>query len=100
MEAATAAVSRMNSKPKNRQAGPPTRVLADTCVWLDIAKDYRQKTLLSALEELVRIGDVELIVPQVVRDEFTRNKARIAEESARGLSSVIDRGRPTAPAST
>jgi hypothetical protein len=28
---------------------------------------------------------VELIVPQVVRDEFARKKARIAEESAAGF---------------
>ena len=91
MDAATAAVSRMSTKPKDKGARPPLRVLADTCVWLDIAKDYRQKSLLSALEELLRIGEVELIVPQVVRDEFARNKTRIAEESARGLSSVMKR---------
>ncbi|MGE0769427.1 MAG: PIN domain-containing protein [Hyphomicrobiaceae bacterium] len=83
----------MSTKPKDKDARPPLRVLADTCVWLDIAKDYRQKTLISALEELVRIGEVELIVPQVVREEFARNKARVAEESARGLSSVMKRVR-------
>ena len=78
--------------PSKRRTGEiPLRVLVDTCVWLDIAKDYRQKTFLGALEELVRVGKVELIVPQVVRDEFARTKTRIAEDSARGLSSVMKR---------
>ena len=76
---------------KRRRGEIPLRVLVDTCVWLDIAKGYRQKTLLGALEELVRAGKVELIVPQVVRDEFARNKTRIAEDIARGLSSVMKR---------
>ena len=91
----TNSATAMTNKPKKNdtKTETPLRALVDTCVWLDIAKDYRQKTLLSALEELVRIGEVELIVPQVVRDEFARNKARIAEESARGLSSVMKRVR-------
>jgi hypothetical protein len=76
---------------KRRKGEIPLRILVDTCVWLDIAKDYRQKTLLGALEDLVRAGKVELIVPQVVQDEFARNKSRIAEDSARGLSSVMKR---------
>jgi hypothetical protein len=88
--AAGAAVFRMTTNHENED-GQPVGVLADTCVWLDIAKDYRQKTLLSALEELVSIGELELVVPQVVRDEFARNKGRVAEERARGLSSVLKR---------
>jgi hypothetical protein len=76
-EATAGAAGFRMSTERQPQDGQPVRVLADTCVWLDIAKDYRQKTLLSALEELVRIGEVELIIPQVVRDEFARNKGRL-----------------------
>jgi hypothetical protein len=31
-------------------------ILIDTCVWLDVAKDYQQQAILSALEELIRQG--------------------------------------------
>ena len=32
------------------------KILIDTCVWLDMAKDYQQRTTLTALEELIRQG--------------------------------------------
>ncbi|MBU9491749.1 PIN domain-containing protein [Burkholderia multivorans] len=63
------------------------RLLVDTCVWLDVAKDYREQPVISALEDLVENGEVELIVPQQVLDEFDRNKARIIDEARRGLQS-------------
>jgi len=77
-------------KPK-RQQSMPTSILVDTCVWLDIAKDYRQQPLLSAIEELVERGLVILMVPQIVLDEFANNKPKIIEESRRSLSGVIKR---------
>jgi hypothetical protein len=40
---------------------------------------------LSALEELIRRGEVSLIVPTVVLVEFARHKARIVAESRRSL---------------
>lgn len=67
------------------------RVLVDTCVWLDLAKDHRQRSLLAVLEELVRQREVALIVPRTVCDEFARNKARVVEESTRSLSGVLKR---------
>lgn len=67
------------------------RILIDTCVWLDLAKDYQQQPLLSALEQLTEHGDVALILPRTVVDEFTRNKARVVEESSRSLSSTVKR---------
>jgi hypothetical protein len=66
-------------------------VLIDTCVWLDAAKDYQLQAILTALEELVRHGDIALILPRIVVDEFARNKARIIEESSRSLSSTLKR---------
>jgi hypothetical protein len=67
------------------------RLLVDTCVWLDVAKDHRQEQTLSVLEELIRLGDVSLMVPTVVLAEFDRHKARIVDESRRSLSTVFKR---------
>ena len=76
----------------NKPKQPPTfNILIDTCVWLDVAKDYQQQAIMAALEELVRQGDAALILPRTVVDEFARNKARIIEESSRSLSSTLKR---------
>jgi hypothetical protein len=62
-------------------------ILIDTCVWLDLAKDYRNQPVIAALEDILNHGDVELIVPQVVLDEFARNKDRVAVDAKRSLQS-------------
>jgi hypothetical protein len=49
------------------------KMLIDTCVWLDLAKDPRQIPLLGVVEEMVKLGMVTLIVPRVVLDEFQRS---------------------------
>ena len=67
------------------------KILIDTCVWLDLAKDYQQQPILTALEELIRQGEIELILPRTVLDEFARNKARVVEESSRSLSGTLKR---------
>lgn len=67
------------------------RLFIDTCVWLDLAKDYKQQVLLAALEQLIQQGDVELILPRTVVDEFARNRARVIEDSSRSLSSTLKR---------
>ena len=77
-------MSKQNNEPR-------FNILIDTCVWLDVAKDYQQQAILAALEELIRQGSIALIVPRIVIDEFTRNKARIIEESGRSLSSTLKR---------
>lgn len=63
------------------------RILVDTCVWLDLVKDYRNLPLISAIEYIVRQAGDELIVPQVVLDEFERNKERVAADAKRSLHS-------------
>lgn len=37
---------------------------------LDVAKDYQQQAMLTALEELIRQGEIALILPHTVVDEF------------------------------
>ncbi len=69
------------------------RVLVDTSVWLDLAKDYRKLSLLDALEDLVGAGVAELILPRIIVDEFERNRARVLEDANRGVASVLRRAR-------
>ena len=69
------------------------KLLVDTCVWLDLAKDSRSEALLEALETLIKRGEVELLVPPLIIDEFARNKARVIKEGAQSLSSALRRVR-------
>ena len=69
------------------------RILIDTCVWVDLAKDPKNLPLVKVLETLIERGDLALIMPRVVLDEFARNKARVAKEGAQGLSSALRRVR-------
>lgn len=62
------------------------RMLVDTCVWLDLARDRKQLPVLEVVEEMLRRGLISLIVPRVVLDEFRRNRERIAKESAKSLA--------------
>jgi PIN domain-containing protein len=76
---------------KTTRMEPTFNLLIDTCVWLDLAKDYQQQAILSALEELIRQGSIALILPGTVVDEFASNKERVIEESSRSLSSTLKR---------
>jgi PIN domain len=69
------------------------QLLIDTCVWLDIAKDRKQQGLLIALERLLEHKEIELIVPQIVVDEFDRHKARIVQEATKSMSSTLRRAK-------
>lgn len=62
-------------------------LLVDTCVWLDLAKDYRAQPVIAALEDLIADQQIALIVPQVVVVEFQRNKTRVIEDARRSLQS-------------
>jgi hypothetical protein len=78
---------------RRAQRRPPVFLVIDTCVWLDLAKDYSQQPLLAALEELVRIGQVSLVTPKLVIDEFNRNKERVVEDSGRSIGSTMRRAK-------
>jgi hypothetical protein len=53
------------------------RLLVDTSVWLDIAKDIHGERLISAVRTLVHQGHVELLVPQIVVDEYDSNRVQV-----------------------
>ena len=69
------------------------KLLVDTSVWLDLVKDYRLSAVLTAIEDLIAAGTIELIMPQIVLDEFARNRDRVVEQSRRSFSSHIKRVR-------
>lgn len=69
------------------------KLLIDTSVWLDLAKDYRNLPLLSLLDDLVERGDIDLLVPEVVRDEFARNRARVLASAKASQAEVFKRAR-------
>jgi len=69
------------------------KLLIDTDIWLNLAKDYRMAPVLTAIEELVTAEAIELIMPQIVLDEFARNRDRVVEDSKRSLASYFKRVR-------
>jgi hypothetical protein len=69
------------------------KILIDTCVWLDLAKDPKQHPLVELLIDLINSGEVEVIIPFIVFDEFKRNKNRIVKESTQSLASNLKRVR-------
>lgn len=71
----------------------PVGLLLDICVWLDLAGNNGNEPLLSAVESLCRQHVFDLLVPQLVRDEFVQNKQRIVKESGRSLSGALKRAR-------
>lgn len=64
-------------------------VLLDTCVWLDLAADHRQRDMLETLDAFIALGHIQLLVPQLVLDEFKKNRERVAKASAKSISSQV-----------
>jgi predicted nucleic acid-binding protein len=84
-----------DSLAKKEQVGEggPARVFLDTSVWLDLAGNDASGPLLGALENLSKTRAIEVVVPQIVRDEFARNRERIIKESGRSLLSALKRAK-------
>jgi hypothetical protein len=62
-------------------------VLIDTCVWLDLAQDPKLRPLLLVVENMIKDGQLRLLVPRTVITEFRKNRDRVAKASAKSLSS-------------
>jgi len=65
------------------------KLLIDTDIWLNLAKDYRMAPVLTAIEDLINAKAIKLMMHQVVLDEFARNRDRVVEDSKRNLSSYF-----------
>jgi hypothetical protein len=83
------------AKHEKEPADPVTsvRLFLDTCVWLDLAGSEANEPLLGALETLCRQHVIDVVVPQIVREEFASNKDRIIKESGRSLSGTLKRAK-------
>jgi PIN domain len=62
------------------------RILVDTCVWLDLARDPRQHPVIGVVEKMIKQGLISILVPTLVLDEFKQNRDRIAKDSTKSLS--------------
>jgi len=61
-------------------------IMLDTCVLLDIATKRRNLPIVTALEALIESDLVSLIVPDLVVNEFNRNKDSVADKTRKRLS--------------
>jgi len=68
-------------------------LLADTCVWLDLAKNVNGGPLIASCRGLIDEERLELLVPQIVIDEFERNRGRIEADMTRSVSATFHRVR-------
>lgn len=68
-------------------------VLADTNVWLDLSKDVNGQKLIVAVRVLVHEDRLTLLVPQLVLQEFERNRERVESDMTRSLSANFRRVR-------
>ena len=49
-------------------------VMLDTCIWLDISSKKAELPMLTALEHLVEGKVIGILLPDLVRTEYERNK--------------------------
>ena len=68
-------------------------LLVDTSVWLDLATDIDGQKLIVAIRVLAHDGRVTLLVPQIVIDEFGRNRDRVESLMTRSMSANFRRVR-------
>lgn len=69
------------------------KLLIDTCVWIDLAKDHHQHPFLQALDALMREGKVAVMLPPLVLEEYERNKGNIVNTNRASLSSALKRAK-------
>jgi integrase len=74
------------------------RAFIDTCVWFDIAEDSKRLPELRMIEELVRRGAVELIVPRLALNEFHKKRDNIVQATETSLFPHLQKVREAAVA--
>lgn len=62
------------------------RLLIDTCALLDLARDHQGRRLIEPLRNFQIQGWVDVLVPQVIVDEFDRNKPAFEASMTRSVS--------------
>jgi hypothetical protein len=69
------------------------KLLVDTCVWLDMAKTPAQSKNLGILVHLRVEKLIDIIVPEIVVDEFNRNRDRMIAEYAKSVTTTLSRAK-------
>lgn len=69
----------------------PFRIFVDTSEWLNLAKDVNGQKIIDAIRVLAHQGRIQLLVPQIVIDEFSRNRERIAKEMTTSVAAQFRR---------
>jgi hypothetical protein len=69
------------------------KMLVDTCVWLDMAKTPSQAKNIELLMTLRAEQMVDVIVPQIVLDEFLRNRDRVIGEYVKSITTTMSRAK-------
>lgn len=69
------------------------KILIDTCVWLELAKDYRNYDLIQAVGDLRDQGMLQVILPRLVVEEFDRNKERVLKAASASQREMFKRAR-------
>ena len=64
-------------------------IMLDTCVWLDISSQKAELPMLTAIEHLVQDGSIKILLPDLIRAEYERNKDRVIEATRKRLASEI-----------
>ena len=72
---------------KPEQASNVVYMLIDTCVWLDLARQADSAKLVTMLRELTDQGRLALLVPDIVIEEFERNRDKVQATMTRSISS-------------
>jgi PIN domain len=69
------------------------KMLVDTCVWLDMAKTPSQSKNLEILFNLRAEELIDIIVPEIVLDEFLRNKDRVINDYVKSVATTLSRAK-------
>lgn len=62
-------------------------IMLDTCVWLDMSSQKAELAMLTALEHLVEDGSIQILLPDLIRTEYERNKDKVVEATRKRLAS-------------
>ncbi|WP_206934430.1 PIN domain-containing protein [Roseococcus thiosulfatophilus] len=67
------------------------KIMIDTSVWLDLAKDPRHLALLDVMLVLAERKKIKIALPEIIIEEFSRNKERVINLSRNSLFSDLKR---------
>ncbi len=68
-----------------------TKILIDTCVWLDLAKNSKSKEVLDLLQEFLDRNEIQILVPETILIEFERNKERIIADAGKSITATFSK---------